>query len=129
MDKMTEYTKVMSGNKIVAELVEIEQANALTGTPKQITWADSLRHEFVCKSVSEAVYEIEYGVIKPYLTWLIQTETTAKWWIDHRYDMRGVMRTTMTAYRVWCQANDPTTWGVIVNIYQQVKEAAQNVCK
>ena len=33
-----------------------------------------------------------------------------------------MMRTTMTAYRVWCQANDPVTWDEMVNIYQQVKE-------
>lgn len=122
MDKMTEYTKVMTGNKIVAELVEIEQANVLTGSHKQVAWASDLRHEYILNAVSEAVYEIEYGVIKPYLTWLIQTETTAKWWIDHRYDMHGMMRTTMTAYRVWCQANDPVTWDEMVNIYQQVKE-------
>lgn len=127
MEKMNEYKKVMAGNKVVADLLTIEQANALTGTPKQVAWAESLRHEFVCKAVSEAVYEVEYGVIKPYLAWLIQGETTAKWWINHRFDTRGVMRTTMTAYRAWCQANDPTTWGEIVNIYQQVKEAAQNV--
>ena len=42
MDKMTEYTKVMTGNKIVAELVEIEQANVLTGSHKQVAWASDM---------------------------------------------------------------------------------------
>lgn len=118
MTRATESIKL----SIVADLLTIEQANELTGTPKQIAWGNSLRHEYISKTVNEAVYEAEYGVIKPYITWLIQRETAAKWWIDHRYDMRGTMRTTMTAYRAWCQANDPATWGEIVTILQQIKE-------
>jgi len=64
----------------------------LTGTPKMLTWAEKIRAELInkanylkenttyadanAKSIADKAYE------RFFAEW--QTQTTAKWWIDHR---------------------------------------------
>lgn len=58
--------------------VEAYNLVELTGSEKQIAWANNIR----AKLTLEAIKNVE---AKNELLQMINTKTTAKWWIDNRY--------------------------------------------
>ena len=73
-------------NQAHAEEAKSAGLPALTGTEKQIAWAETLRVELYKKWIKEAqIYKNPAETVKR-LNAMTLAETSAKFWIDHRHD-------------------------------------------
>lgn len=78
------------GNRAAAEAAEAAGWPALTGTPKQIAWAQSLRAQAVDHLSSQVrmAYAWTEDMMALAATLLVHGHTAASWWIDHRAHKR-----------------------------------------
>lgn len=77
-------------NQAAAEAAEAAGWPALTGTPKQISWAQSLRARAVDHLSSQVrmAYAWTGDMVALAATLLVHGHTAASWWIDHRTHKR-----------------------------------------
>lgn len=81
-------TKIEHENIQAREMSEEMKLPQLEGSEKQIEWAETIRMKFVesydnFKSSSK----LRAKKVCKLFEEIIETETTARFWIDHRYDM------------------------------------------
>lgn len=79
-------------NREAAEVAKDNNIPTLTGTEKQIPWAETIRIELIAR-MEEIIYDKRYGNdVGPYLQdaieYLKANRTSAHWWIDHRFIVR-----------------------------------------
>ena len=85
-------------NREAAEVAKENRYPALTGTEKQIPWAETVRIELMAR-MEEIIHNKRYGVENASLfqnavEHIKETKTTAHWWIDHRFltgDSTGII--------------------------------------
>lgn len=58
----------------------------LTGTQKQVAWANTIRDKFLSGEFAEEKFSAEGKLFR---AWMIKTQTNAADWIDHRNDLMG----------------------------------------
>lgn len=56
----------------------------LTGSEKQIAWAEDLRKAYIAEWEKRGLLEEE--VNRDYIASIINTQTQAKWWINYRFE-------------------------------------------
>jgi len=76
-------------NREAAEVAKDNNYPALTGTEKQIPWAETIRIELLGR-MEEIIHNKRYGVddaslLQSAIEHIKETKTTAHWWIDHRF--------------------------------------------
>jgi hypothetical protein len=81
-----------------AEINTMFAANKLTGSDKQIAWADTIRREYIGSRVDECSDAHDMYVIKLYAEWLSSTHTESKYWTDSRDKLALVKRQTMAEF-------------------------------
>lgn len=81
-----------------AEIGTMLAANKLTGSDKQIAWADTIRRDYIKSRVDECSDAHDMYVIKLYAEWMISTHTESKYWIDSRDKLALVKRQTMAEF-------------------------------
>jgi hypothetical protein len=66
----------------------------LTGTEKQVSWANTIRESFVKNMNDEKMVKdlLRYNHCKAedIITWAIETKTEAKWWIENMKGQTGI---------------------------------------
>ena len=67
-------------NEQAAQESREKQWPELSGSPKQVTWATTIRKA----KIDELMAREPTGTGLRYITWIIQTHTDAKYWIDNR---------------------------------------------
>ena len=64
------------------EMAELAKSRAaLTGTPKQVAWANTIREKYIAEV--KKVYGDNEDTGK-YIDWIVGAKTSASWWIDRR---------------------------------------------
>lgn len=83
---------------LISEIGDKLTVTKLTGSDKQIAWADTIRRDYIESRVNECNDAHDMYVIKLYAEWMISTHTDAKYWIDNRNNAAMVKRDTMREF-------------------------------
>ena len=70
-------------NAAAKESAEKQGWPALTGSEKQVAWANSIREKSISKWRSMLKGDAA-AAFEEFLPWLLTTRSSAVWWIDHR---------------------------------------------
>lgn len=82
-------------NRIAAE--KAAALPTLTGSEKQVSWANTIRQKALDELTSDGTDNEEY---MNYIRWLLNTKTSATWWIDRRnHGGMMILRETVNEYR------------------------------
>lgn len=92
---------------------------ALTGTEKQIAWANKIREEILATGRElEAEEPARY-----WMDWLISTKRSASWWIDHRFkDCYSLIPETAAEYLEKERATSPEEELTMKNPIEIIKD-------
>lgn len=100
---VTQHEKIKSQYWVVVE----GDLPELTGSPKQIKWAEDIRDEYIGKYQTEVAFKLSNGgrgqgdvkgctPVLEAVANVTNAHPEAKWWIDNRYNLTSV---TGTEYR------------------------------
>ena len=112
---MTEFQKIQMQNPVITEMCKMAAEIALTGSSKQIAWAEDLRRRFVIDTIYMAASKHDILIYRAYLPWLCNEHTDARWWIDNRNFFRKTCHDTMGEFGRWCQEANPELWAKLID--------------
>ena len=109
-----------------AEIDAMLVANKLTGSDKQIAWADTIRRDYIESRVSECSDAHDMYVIKLYADWMISTRTDAKYWIDNRNNAAMVKRDTMREFGKTLDRAVLMDKSIVYTVPEQTEDATED---
>lgn len=80
------------------EAAKVNKLPELTGTEKQLPWAETIRIDLINR-MEEIAHDKRYGAdtakVQPIIDYIKSCKTSTHWWIDHRFlvrDSHGIMQ-------------------------------------
>lgn len=87
-------------NKAVEEKASELSLPELSGSPKQIAWASTIRAKIIVALNEQKADEAHQEALKDFIAWVISSYTDARYWIDHRFDsVTEFMRREVRKYK------------------------------